>query len=241
MGKKYKTIIISDVHLWKPNNLSEKLICFLRSITFDSLILNWDIIDFWQLATFGKWTEKEKIFIDFVNELIHQWINVTYVYGNHDKSILSSHGLCLHKMNLVKDLFYSTSNKRTYYICHWEMFDFINTHLVFLGKIANFFYSLLFLLETSWNKNTYKVWYRPLSERIKMYFKKKFFPKKRLQKKVFNLVNRLGCDWMVLGHYHLPDYVKKWTKEYFNTGDRISSCTAVVENEGWFFELLYYI
>lgn len=52
MKKHYKTIILSDIHLGKPNNLSNKLLEFLENCTMESIIFNGDAIDFWQLNTF---------------------------------------------------------------------------------------------------------------------------------------------------------------------------------------------
>lgn len=70
MKKHYKTVILSDIHLGKPNNLSNKLIEFLENITMDSIIFNGDVVDFWQLSTFGKRSEKETRFVNYIVKLI---------------------------------------------------------------------------------------------------------------------------------------------------------------------------
>jgi len=44
-----KTIIISDIHLGKPNSQTEKLLEFLEETEIDTLIINGDFIDFRQL------------------------------------------------------------------------------------------------------------------------------------------------------------------------------------------------
>jgi UDP-2,3-diacylglucosamine pyrophosphatase LpxH len=50
MKKKYKTVILSDIHLGKPVSKIGRLINFLDGIEFERLIINGDYIDFWQLG-----------------------------------------------------------------------------------------------------------------------------------------------------------------------------------------------
>jgi UDP-2,3-diacylglucosamine pyrophosphatase LpxH len=40
MKKKYKTVILSDIHLGKPVSKIERLMDFLDSIEFEKLIIN---------------------------------------------------------------------------------------------------------------------------------------------------------------------------------------------------------
>lgn len=237
MKKYYKTIIISDIHLGKPNNLSNKLLDFLENITMDRIIFNGDAIDFWQLNTFWARTEKETRFVNYIIKLIESWVHVTYIKGNHDGFMKHLHNVHVHNISIVKDLIYTTANNKKYYLCHWDKFDFVNDTV---GRITNFFYSLLYLLEKSFNKDIWKEHYIPFSERSKMRFKQHFFPKKTLHKKAFSLAKEKECDGIIIWHYHMADHVKNHTMEYFNSWDWVISCTAVVENESGDLELIHY-
>ena len=66
------------------------------------------------------------------------------------------------------------------------------------------------------------------------------FPNKRIEKKALRLAKKKECDGVILGHYHRPDHVKKDGKEYLNCGDRVTSCTAIVENEKGNLELIHH-
>ncbi len=147
------------------------------------------------------------------------------------------HNIKVHNISIVKNLIYTTANNKKYYICHGDKFDFVNDTV---GRITNFFYSLIYLLEKAFSKNFFQPNYTPFSERFKMRFKQHFFPKNILHKKAFALAREKECDGIIIGHYHMADHVKNHTVEYFNTGDRIMSCTAVVENEQWNLELFHY-
>lgn len=82
--------------------------------------------------------------------------------------------------------------------------------------------------------------YIPFAERLKIRFKKHLFPQKTLQRKALRLAEKMLCDGIIIGHYHLPDHVKQNEKEYFNTGDRMTRCTAVMENDKGELELIQY-
>lgn len=97
----------------------------------------------------------------------------------------------VHNISIVKDLVYTTANNKKFYLCHGDKFDFVND---FFGRITNFLYSLLYLLEKVINKNISKEHYVPLSERSKMRFKRHFFPKKLLHRKAFALAKEKNCD-----------------------------------------------
>jgi UDP-2,3-diacylglucosamine pyrophosphatase LpxH len=66
--QKYKTVIISDTHLGKPNAQTEKLLEFLSNMEIETLIINGDLIDFWQLSILGKWTDKESNIMNYIIE-----------------------------------------------------------------------------------------------------------------------------------------------------------------------------
>lgn len=240
MKKKYKTVIISDVHLGKPNNLSNKLVDFLETIDMEQIIFNWDLIDFRQLETFWKRTDKETEFTNYMTKLIEKWVHVTYIKGNHDKFMQYLNHVKVHNIKITQDLYYTSGNQKKYYICHWDRFDFINNHLVFLWRFSNIIYSLIYLIEKIFNKKTWTKWHIPVSEKFKMRLKKKLFPERALQNKAMKLAEKLKCDWVILWHYHMPKQISKWDKEYINSWDWLISCSAIVETKEWDLKLVYY-
>jgi UDP-2,3-diacylglucosamine pyrophosphatase LpxH len=54
----YKTIIISDLHLGSEGAKAKEVVAFLKSTSCETLIMNGDIIDGWQLKKRG-FLEKE--------------------------------------------------------------------------------------------------------------------------------------------------------------------------------------
>ena len=56
---KYKTVVISDLHLGSKASRRDDIIKFLDDIKTDTLILNGDIVDGWALKRGSKWTKKD--------------------------------------------------------------------------------------------------------------------------------------------------------------------------------------
>ena len=52
---KWKTIIMSDLHLGARQSQTEKILKFLKENSAETLILNGDIIDGWALKKGGSW------------------------------------------------------------------------------------------------------------------------------------------------------------------------------------------
>ena len=56
--KKWRTIIMSDLHLGSRQSQTKKILKFLEENESDILILNGDIIDGWAMKSKGKWNKE---------------------------------------------------------------------------------------------------------------------------------------------------------------------------------------
>ncbi|MFW5847778.1 MAG: metallophosphoesterase, partial [bacterium] len=81
--KYYPIVILSDIHLGSSDSHPKKVMEFLKSINFDTLILNGDIIDGWKLKR-GRNLRKSEV------ELLKYFLKISkkkeiiYLRGNHD-------------------------------------------------------------------------------------------------------------------------------------------------------------
>ncbi len=238
MKKKYKTVILSDIHLGKPVSKIERLMDFLDSIEFEKLIINWDYIDFWQLWILGRWTERETKFMNYIIKFAENGVKLVYIKGNHDKFIRHLQHIHLYDVSIVNDLVYNSWDGKKYYICHGDRFDYLCSHLPSVAKFMNLVYTMIYLLESSFKKN--KDWFVPVSEKIKKFFKKILFPKGILYKKISKRTKKRNFEWIIFWHYHMPDRRLVDGIDCINCWDRVISCSAVVENKKWNMELIYF-
>lgn len=238
MKKRYKTVILSDIHLGKPVSKIGKLMDFLNSIEFDKLIINGDCIDFWQLGILWRWTERETKFINYIINFAENWVELVYIKGNHDKFIRHLEHMHLYNVSIVNDMTYVSWDDKKYYIGHGDRFDYVCYHLPSLAKFMNFIYTMIYLVENLFGSK--KNWAISVSERIKTFFKKILFPKGMLYKRIAKWTKKRNFDWIIFWHYHMPDRRLVNGIDCINSWDRIISCTAVVENDKWNMELIYH-
>lgn len=130
MQHRYRTVIISDTHLGKPNAKAEEILEFLKETEMETLIIDGDFIDFRELNLLGERTERESDVVNHVIKLAEKGVNVIYIKGNHDAFIRKLHHIHFSNIHIVDDYFLTTKNGKRYYLTHGERFDFINHHMV---------------------------------------------------------------------------------------------------------------
>ena len=82
---RYRTIILSDVHLGTPNCKVREVIHFLKRTRSERLILNGDIIDCWQLKKGSRWTKDHPKFVRLIlKKMEKRDTEIIYLRGNHD-------------------------------------------------------------------------------------------------------------------------------------------------------------
>ncbi len=82
---KFKTVIISDVHLGTYDCKITEVNHFLKHTHCEKLILNGDIIDGWRLKRRGGWSKEHSRFVRLVlKKLEKKDTQIIYLRGNHD-------------------------------------------------------------------------------------------------------------------------------------------------------------
>lgn len=236
----YKTVFISDIHLWNPKNQWDKLIKFLDSIEFENLIIIWDFIDYRRLNWFWEWKKKEEKTLKYINHLSTNWINITYIQWNHDRQLKCSQKIYFNNMNVCKDTYYTTSKWKTYFITHWDclLSGLINSD--FIWKLWTKICGLSLKFENILNKHICKKSHISSSEKINNWIKSVLFSPKKIENRIYKFLEYLDCDWTIIWHFHDPkQYSIDWI-DYFNTWDRIKNCSAIVEDSAWNLNLIFY-
>ena len=113
-AKQYKTVIISDVHLGTEGSKAKEVTQFLKSVTCETLILNGDIIDGWQLKKGSSWKKKNTAFFRIILKMIEiQNTKVVYLRGNHDDFLDQIIPFSLGKSFSIQRDFILKSGKKT--------------------------------------------------------------------------------------------------------------------------------
>jgi UDP-2,3-diacylglucosamine pyrophosphatase LpxH len=243
-AKQYKTVIISDVHLGSEGSKAKEVTLFLKSVTCETLIMNGDIIDGWQLKKGGSWKKKHTAFFRTILKMIeNQDTKVVYLRGNHDDFLDQIIPFSLGKSFTIQRDFILNSGKKKFLITHGDIFDSVTSNLKWLAYLGDVGYTLLLTFNKLYNK--YRSWkglkYYSFSQRIKQRVKEAVNYVSDFEVKLVSLAKANHCDGIICGHIHKPDIRQIEDILYMNSGDWVESLTALVEDHKGNWELLYFL
>lgn len=242
--KQYKTVIISDVHLGSEGSKAKEVSLFLKSVTCDTLIMNGDIIDGWQLKKGGVWKKKHTAFFRTILKMIeNQHTKVVYLRGNHDDFLDQIIPFSLGKSFTIQRDYLLKSGKKNFLITHGDIFDSVTSNMKWLAYLGDVGYTILL----SFNKvyNQFRTWrgleYYSFSQRIKQRVKEAVNYVSDYEEKLVALAKANHCDGIICGHIHKPDIRQIDDIIYMNSGDWVESLTALVEDHQGNWELLHFL
>ena len=242
MKTHYRTIVMSDIHLGIQNSRVKEAVHFLRSHTCDTLILNGDIIDGWQLSKSGKWKKKHTAFF----KLIMKWLatsetEVIYLRGNHDDFLDEILPLQLANFSIVRQHIHQSGNRK-YFVVHGDIFDSVTTNLKWIAKLGDIGYTFLLWLNRHYNQYRVKrgLPYYSLSQVVKQKVKQAVSFITDYEKELCEVAKQERCDGVICGHIHHPDNKMIDEIHYLNSGDWVETMSALVEDENGNWEVIFY-
>ena len=241
MEYKYRTFVISDIHLGMHECLHKELVQFLKKyLDAEYLILNGDIVDGYQFKKKVFWKNKQnKILKRLFNQTIKKETKIHYIIGNHDDFLMPFNNMNLSNITISKILIFD-GIKGKYLITHGDIFDkHIPQYLYYLGdtlytgllyinkiinKIRNFFgYSFFsYSLYLKRKIKSINSWCNKFETRLATFAKEK---------------NTIG---VICGHIHKPEIKIIDGIQYLNSGDWVESGSVLVEHWNGEWEILYY-
>lgn len=242
MKPKYKTVIISDVHLGIKNSKAKEVVKFLKNHPCDKLILNGDIIDGWQLKKSGQWQKKHTRFFKLIMKIVaKQQTRVIYLRGNHDDFLDEVLPLHIGNFSIVRDHIHESNGKK-YYILHGDIFDSVTTNLKWLAKLGDVSYTFLLWINRHYNNYRIKrgLPYYSLSQRIKLAVKSAVSFIDDFEQQLCEVAKAKKCDGVITGHIHKPDNKMIGGIHYLNSGDWVETLSALAETQEGEWQVLYF-
>jgi UDP-2,3-diacylglucosamine pyrophosphatase LpxH len=225
---RYRTIIMSDLHLGARQSQTDKIIKFLDENESDKLILNGDIIDGWALKGNGKWTKDcTKIFRRFM-KMSEKDTKVIYIRGNHDDFLKDFIPFKLNNIRIVRKYVHEGIDGRTYFCFHGDVLDFVIMEARWLAVIGGWSYDFIIRLNTIYNyiRKKLNLPYHSLANTIKQSVKGAINFVSDFEENAKGLTKEKGYDVAVCGHIHHP----KLENDYMNSGDFCENSTCLVED-----------
>lgn len=243
MKTHFKTIVLSDLHLGTGGSKVKELVSFLKLHSCDTLILNGDIIDGWQLKKYGIWKKKHTRFIRTVMKMMEDHkTKVIYTRGNHDDFLDQFIPMKLGKRFFIQREYIFESFGKKYLVTHGDIFDAITTNMKWLSHLGDVGYTFLLWLNKIYNQyRTRKgLPYYSLSQVIKAKVKTAVSYISDYEGELVQYAKSKGCDAVICGHIHQPAIKEMDGVLYLNSGDWVESLSALVEDFDGKWHLVYY-
>jgi UDP-2,3-diacylglucosamine pyrophosphatase LpxH len=237
---RFRTIWISDTHLGTPGCNADLLFDFLRSVKCDTLYLVGDIIDGWRLKRGWYWPTRHNDVVRRVMKMAKKGTRVVYVPGNHDEVLRDFVGLTFGDIEVVAEAVHETADGRRLLVLHGDEFDGVVLYARWLAFLGDHAYATLLKLNIWFNaaRRQLGLPYWSLSAFLKHRVKRAVEFISRYEEAVAHAAERRGADGVVCGHIHSAEIRQMGRVTYYNDGDWVESCTALVEHSDGRMEIL---
>lgn len=245
----YRTVWISDTHLGSRGARAAELSKFLKHLRCERLYLVGDIIDMWRLKSRWYWPgEHNEVIRRLLNHARHD-CEVIFLPGNHDEGARHFHHVDFGGIRTLPYAIHVTADGRRLLVIHGDQFDMVIKHSRLLSKCGGVAYEWLVTFNHYYNKARalFGLPYYSLSKNIKLKVKSacKFISK--FEDTLLGQARRRGLDGVVCGHIHKPEILEAKDHptcegvSYYNCGDWVESCSALVEHMDGRIELLEHL
>ncbi len=242
MNTHFRTIVISDLHLGAQSTKAKEVVRFLKYNTCETLIMNGDIIDGWQLQRSGKWKKKHTRFFKLIlNYVSKRKCKVIYLRGNHDDFL--DEILPFHLGNFSIDKYYiHESGDKKYFIVHGDLFDSVTSKLKWIAKLGDIGYTILLWINRHYNTYRAKrgLSYYSLSQAIKAKVKSAVSFVGDYETQLVKVAQNRNCDGIICGHIHQPANKYIDGVHYLNSGDWVETMSALTEDFEGNWKVVYY-
>ena len=225
---KYKTIIVSDIHLGTKDSQAKEFIKFLDEHPTEQLILNGDIIDGWALQRGSKWKKQHTKVILKLLELSKK-TDIVWIRGNHDEFLTDFFMIKMSNITLCEDYMIGIKRKK-YLIFHGDILDVFSSTWKWIAKIGSVGYDIALTLNTWYNK--YRSWrglpYYSISKHIKDKVKSAVSFILDFEENAAKIAKQRKCSGVIIGHIHTAEDRIIGDIHYLNSGDWVESKTAIL-------------
>lgn len=230
--RKFRTIWISDIHLGTRGCNAALLVDFLRSVQCETLYLVGDIVDGWRLRKGWYWPDEHNEVVRRVLKMAHRGTRVVFIAGNHDEVLRDYAGLTFGGVELALEAVHRTADGRHLLVTHGDSFDGVVLYARWLAFLGDKAYEVLVRANLLFNavRRRLKLPYWSLSAHLKRKVKNAVQYVCNFEEAVAHEAVSRGFDGVVCGHIHCAEIRQIGAITYYNDGDWVESCTALVED-----------
>jgi UDP-2,3-diacylglucosamine pyrophosphatase LpxH len=236
----YRSIFISDFHLGTKTCRAADLLDFLKNHDAMYIYLVGDIVDGWELKKNWYWSQLHNDVIQKILRKARKGAIIKYLPGNHDAFARQFIDLHFGGIAVTDRALHPTADGRTLLVMHGDEFDGVVTQSRWLASMGSSAYIFAVKLNYVYNlirrRLGYPYW--SLSAWLKHKVKNAFTYIDTFERTLAGEAKRLQADGVVCGHIHRASMRECDGVMYYNSGDWVESCTALVEHHDGTMELV---
>jgi UDP-2,3-diacylglucosamine pyrophosphatase LpxH len=242
----YRTIWISDVHLGTKGCNADMLIDFLDHTDSETMYLVGDIIDGWRLKKKFYWPSTHNDVVWRVLKRAKRGTRIIYIPGNHDEMFRQFTGLNFGGIEIRRAAFHETADGRRLMVLHGDEFDAVMLSHRWLAFVGDWAYRTTMSLNVAVNgvRRALGMPYWSLSKAAKHKVKNAVEFIGKYEEVVARAAGERGVDGVVCGHIHTAEFrtfeFEGKPVEYWNDGDWVEGCNALVEHYDGRMEILHW-
>lgn len=239
MHTRYRTGWISDVHLGTRGAQAEALLGFLRTHEFATLYVVGDLIDVWSLRRGIYWPQSHNDVIQKLLRAARKGTRVIYIPGNHDEFVANYPG-DFGGVTVQPKAIHTTADGRRLLIIHGHELDSVVQNIKWLAHLGDVGYQFLLKLNGPLNffRRLFGLGYWSLSAFAKRKVKSAVNYVGKFEECIARFAKDDNVQGVICGHIHVPVIREMSGGTYYNCGDWVESCSALVERDTGEIELL---
>lgn len=239
--RQLRTAWISDVHLGTRSSNAEALLDFLRDHEFETLYIVGDLIDVWQLRRGVYWPQAHNDVIQKILRKARKGARVIYIPGNHDEFVSGFYG-DYGNITIQKHVVHTTADGRRLLIIHGHELDTVVQNVKWLAFAGDLGYQFLLRLNPAVNfvRRRLGFGYWSLSAYVKKCVKDAVSFIGEFEKAIVRFAADYEVDAVLCGHIHSAAVHQFGAVTYYNCGDWVETCSAMLEHLDGTIELAHF-
>ena len=230
--RRHRAGLISDAHLGTRGCNAAALLDFLRENDFDTLYVVGDLIDIWSLRRGIYWPQQHNDVIQKILRKARKGTHVVYIPGNHDELVTDFCG-AYGNIEIKQNAIHVTASGERVLVIHGHELDAVVQNVKWLAFAGDLGYQFLLLLNPLINfvRRRFGLGYCSLSAYAKQRVKDAVSFIGKFEAAVAHYADRYDVDAVLCGHIHSAAIREFGKVTYYNCGDWVESCTALVEGD----------
>jgi UDP-2,3-diacylglucosamine pyrophosphatase LpxH len=228
-----RAVFLSDIHLGTRACQAERLLAFLREYESEYLYLVGDIIDLWAMKRTVYWPPAHNTIVQKILRMARHHTKVYFVPGNHDEALREYIGMSFGAVDIVADHVHATASGKRLWVMHGDQYDQVTTCHRWISVLGDVSYTVLVHINRLLSLSRRKLgigghW--SLADYAKRNVLKAVAYIGDFETVAVRAAAHKKVDGVVCGHIHTAALKSIEDIAYYNCGDWVDSCTALVEH-----------